>query len=59
MYWTHQKYISAINDKTIVLSPLLGLNGQEIAHALSLFFNKLLDIISFTMEKKAWSNGKT
>lgn len=54
------KVISAIHDKIIVLSPFLGLNGSEIAHTLSLLFNKMLDIISFTMGKKeAWSNEKT
>lgn len=59
MYRMHQEGISAIDDKIIVLSPFLGLNGPEIAHTLSFLFNKM-DMISFTMGKKeAWSNEKT
>lgn len=49
MYSTHG--ISAIHDKVIVSAPFLGLNGPEIV-SLSLLFHKMLDIISFTTEKK-------
>lgn len=43
--------ISAMNDKIIVLSPFVGLDGQKLS-TVSLLFNKMLDIISFTMGGK-------